>query len=105
MPIPPESVARVAADALNRRRYRAKTTLTPGGTATGVARARDLKNRRNFSEQTLVRMRAWFARHDTPAERRNRGKSPFTRASIAWDLWGGDAGRAWVERELEKLGR
>jgi hypothetical protein len=49
---------------------------------------------------TLQRMRSFFARHDTPAEREARRKDPYSPAAIAWDLWGGDAGRRWVERVL-----
>lgn len=104
MPRPPAAVAETAASALIRRRYRARTTLTPGGTAAGVQMARDLKNRRPIGTKRLLRMRAWFARHDTEAQRRNRSTNPFSRASIAWDLWGGDEGRAWCIAELKKAG-
>ena len=104
MPKPPVAVADTAADALIRRRYRARTTLTPGGTQTGVSMARDLKNRRPIGTKRLLRMRAWFARHDTAAQRRNREANAFSRASIAWDLWGGDEGRAWCIAELKKAG-
>ena len=61
----------------------------------GVARARDLSGGRAVSEKTKARMRSFFARHDTPEERKAR-KDPMSRASIAWDLWGGDAGRRWA---------
>lgn len=102
MPKPPKNVQKAAERGLKNRRKRAKSTKRPGGTTVGVARARDLKNRRNVSDKTLKRMKAFFDRHDTAAERRNRKKSSTSRAAIAWDLWGGNAGRRWVNRELKK---
>ena len=92
----PARVRRTAAKALERRRARARRTARPGGTAVGIARARDLANNRALSKSSLKRMRSFFARHDTPAEQRARARDKFSPASIAWDLWGGDAGRAWV---------
>jgi hypothetical protein len=99
---PPKSVRAAARRGLKNRRERAKKTKTPGGTRVGVARARDLKNGKNIPPKTLKRMKSFFARHDTAASRKNRNKSPKSRASIAWDLWGGNAGKKWVERELKK---
>lgn len=98
--IAPPSVARTARSALARRRERSRLTARPGGTAVGVARARDLANGRPLSERTLKRMRSFFARHDTPAEQAARARNPYSPASIAWDLWGGNAGRRWVETVL-----
>jgi hypothetical protein len=46
--------------------------------------------------QTINRMISFFARHDTPAERRNRRVDPNGRASISWGLWGGNPGRTWA---------
>ncbi|NBP73707.1 MAG: hypothetical protein EBU57_11260, partial [Alphaproteobacteria bacterium] len=35
-----------------------------GGTAVGVARARDIKNRANLSPSTVKRMHSFFSRHE-----------------------------------------
>lgn len=105
MPKPPSSVQRAAARGLARRKARAKTTQRPGGTAVGVARARDLSGGRNVSERTLKRMKAFFDRHDNVKESTARRRNPSSPASIAWDLWGGSAGRQWAQRELRKLER
>lgn len=104
MPVPPPTVRRVAARALERRRERRKTTQRPGGTAVGVARARDLARGADLPYRTLLRMRSFFARHDTPAERAARRESDMSPAAIAWDLWGGNAGYRWVKSQLRRRG-
>ena len=94
-PTPPLEVAKVAADALDRRRR--SRAPRPGGTSVGIARARDLKNRVNLSDDTIARTRSFFARHDTPQTRAARRRDRNSPAAISWDLWGGDAMRAWLE--------
>ena len=77
-----------------------------GGTEVGVARARDLVNRRNLSIDTVRRMYSYFARHtvDKQAEGFNNGEEGFPSAGrIAWELWGGDAGESWANRITQKL--
>jgi hypothetical protein len=80
-----------------------------GGTAVGVARARDISNRKNLSPSTVARMVSFFARHGV-----NEGKNKLPNGDpsnhyIAWLLWGGNAGRTWanakwnaIKREREK---
>jgi hypothetical protein len=75
-----------------------------GGTAVGVARARDLSNRTNLSPETVARMYSFFSRHEVDkqgkdwdnAERPSNGK-------IAWLLWGGDSGYAWSKQKWEAI--
>jgi mannose/fructose-specific phosphotransferase system component IIA len=87
---PNKQSAATARAALERRRQRAKSTKRPGGTRVGVARARDISNRRTLPAATVQRVRSFFARHDTAAERAARKRDPNSPAAIAWDLWGGD---------------
>jgi hypothetical protein len=100
-PVPPPEVARVARGALRRRRDSQRSR--PGGTAVGLARARDLANRRNVSRDTLERMVSFFQRHDGHQERKAR-RDPTSPAAVAWDLWGGDPGREWATESLDRLG-
>lgn len=98
---PPAAVAKVAERALAWRQGFGR-----GGTMVGVARARDLKNRRPLSLQTLHRMMSYFARHkvDRKALGFHEGERGFPSAGrIAWDLWGGDEGVLWVRAQLEKV--
>ena len=74
----------------------------------GIARARDLKNQRQIPLQTIKRMHSFFARHaiDSLASGWYRDEAGFPSAGrIAWELWGGNAGLAWVERILGKVSR
>ena len=77
-----------------------------GGTEVGVARARDLSNRRELSIDTVRRMYSYFARHqvDKQAEGFFQGEDGFPSAGrIAWELWGGDEGQSWSSRIVERL--
>jgi HK97 family phage prohead protease len=77
-----------------------------GGTAIGVARARDIVNRRALSVQTVQRMSSYFARHavDKQAEGFRADEPGFPSAGrIAWALWGGDAGQSWSAEILNSL--
>jgi len=78
-----------------------------GGTAVGVARARDLSNGKSLPLETINRMVSYFARHEVDKKGENWGNaSNPSRGFIAWLLWGGDAGRTWAnsiaEREKKK---
>ncbi|WP_206215764.1 hypothetical protein, partial [Pseudomonas viridiflava] len=55
---PPKTVANAAARGLRLREQHGR-----GGTAIGVARARDLSAQKQLSAQTIRRMHAYFARH------------------------------------------
>jgi capsid protein len=79
-----------------------------GGTEVGVARARDIANRRNLSPDTIGRMVSYFARHEV--DKQGQGWSEDqdgypSAGRIAWALWGGDAGRAWAERKQAEITR
>ncbi len=85
-----------------------------GGTAVGVARARDIGNMVNLSPDTIARMNSFFARHrvDLDATGARSGEEGYPSAgAIAWMLWGGDpndpdgAGVAWAARKVEELDR
>ena len=79
-----------------------------GGTAVGVARARDIAGGRNLSEDTVRRMASYFARHEV--DKKGKGWSPggegFPSAGrIAWALWGGDAGARWASKVVGQFDR
>jgi HK97 family phage major capsid protein len=77
-----------------------------GGTEVGIARARDIVNGRDLSEETIGRMVSYFARHevDKEAEGFRPGEDGYpSNGRIAWALWGGDPGKTWAEREWAKI--
>jgi hypothetical protein len=79
-----------------------------GGTAVGVARARDISNGKELSISTINRMVSYFARHEV--DKKGQGWSPgedgFPSAGrIAWALWGGDAGRTWANSIADRMNK
>ena len=96
---PTESMANNA-----RRGLELRAKFGRGGTAVGVARARDLVNGRDLSPETVARMYSFFSRHEVDkqgkdwdnAERPSNGK-------IAWLLWGGDSGFAWSTQKWKAI--
>ena len=90
---PTEEMAANAARGLELRRKHGK-----GGTEIGVARARDISNRKNLSPETVRRMHAFFSRHE-----KNKAGGEDDAGYIAWMLWSGDAGRDWAKRKVEQM--
>ena len=73
-----------------------------GGTAVGVARARQIVNRQELSPRTVRRMVSFFARHevDEEAEGFRPGEDGYPSAGrIAHALWGGSPGRTWANEK------
>jgi hypothetical protein len=70
-----------------------------GFTATGRRRAAQLAAGGTVSRDTVARMRSYFARHtvDRQAKGFFAGEQNYpSPGRVAWDAWGGDAGRTWV---------
>lgn len=75
-----------------------------GGTAVGVARARDISNRANLSDRTILKMHSYFARHAVDSSAPGWGDASDPSAGwIAWLLWGGDSGRTWARVRRDKI--
>ena len=99
--IPPQGAREEAQKGLEWRREYGR-----GGTEVGVARARDISNGVNLSDDTIARMVSYFARHEVDKE--GEGWSPGedgypSNGRIAHALWGGDPGRAWAERRWAQI--
>jgi hypothetical protein len=69
---------------------------------TGIRRGEQLATRSPVTVDDMIVMRAWFDRHEV--DKRGEGWGVDSKGYQAWLLWGGDAGRAWVEKKLEELG-
>jgi hypothetical protein len=70
-----------------------------GFTATGRRRAAQLAEGGTVNRDTVARMRSYFARHgvDRKAKGFFAGEQNYpSPGRVAWDAWGGDAGRTWV---------
>jgi len=95
---PPESVRNAAKRGLALRREFGR-----GGTAVGIARARDLARGARLSASTIKRMVSFFARHGSYAK--DPDPSAPSTGYIAWLLWGGDAGKRWAQSIAKRLER
>ncbi|MBF0665480.1 MAG: hypothetical protein IR159_08065 [Brevundimonas sp.] len=90
---PPDAVAEAA-----RRGLALRETHGRGGTGVGVRRAEGLMAQAPVSDRDITSIYSYFARH--AVDQRGRDWSNRTRPSagyIAWQLWGGDAGRDWID--------
>lgn len=74
-----------------------------GGTAVGVARARDLSGGKNVSRSTVARMSS-FARHLAQKESKPTDGGPSAQR-IAILLWGGRTGIKWANSVMSRLKR
>lgn len=77
-----------------------------GGTLVGVARARDISNKRELSAETIRRMHSYFSRHEVDKQGQgfSQGEEGYPSAGrIAWALWGGDPGQSWARARAEKM--
>jgi hypothetical protein len=100
---PTDSMANNARRGLEMRREYGR-----GGTEVGVARARDLANKKNLSPETVGRMYSYFSRHEV--DKKGKGWSPGSEGypsngRIAWLLWGGDAGFSWAKSKWSQIQR
>jgi capsid protein len=96
--VPTTAMASNAERALEVRRNKPQSQR--GMTAVGLARARDISNRRELSIETVKRMKAYFDRHEVDKEGstwEEQGKG-----WQAWNGWGGDAGRTWAEKIVSR---
>ena len=69
---------------------------------TGMRTARRIASGEVDKEQ-LELMDAWFARHGESEKESKARQDKTSKAAIAWALWGGTPGRAWVKRALRSL--
>ena len=106
---PPEGVRSAAARGLELRAKWKRGGITNSeassqGIGSGVQRATNLKNGDAISLMTIKRMRAFFSRHEknyAPDKKMPDGGP--TAGTIAWLLWGGNAGRDWANSVLSRV--
>ena len=96
---PPQGVREAAARALEVRE--SKPASQRGMTPVGIARARDLKNGRELSPDTVRRMLAYFTRHESDKD--GATWSDQGKGWQAWHGWGGDAGFAFARKVVGQM--
>jgi hypothetical protein len=99
--IPTDAMADNARRALEIREK--KPMSQRGMTSVGIARARDIMNKRPMSEDTVRRMKAFFDRHE--ADKQGETWDEQGKGYQAWNGWGGDAGYSWSTAIVERLNK
>jgi capsid protein len=99
--IPTDAMADNARRALEIREK--KPMSQRGMTSVGIARARDLMNKRPMSEDTVRRMKAFFDRHEI--DKQGETWDEQGKGYQAWMGWGGDEGYAWSTAIVERLNK
>ncbi|MFC5847532.1 DNA-binding protein [Deinococcus petrolearius] len=75
-----------------------------GGTEVGQHMAEKLAGGGDLSEEEVRHVAAYFPRHaHDHLDQTGQGGAKPSRGYVAWLLWGGDEGRAWSERNVERL--
>ena len=93
---PPKGVQSAAKRAL---KWISEGKAGDGFTSTGRTRASQLASGKAVTRRTVTRMKSYFARHtvDRKANGFFAGETGYPSAGrVAWDAWGGDAGKSWV---------
>jgi predicted ABC-type ATPase len=93
---PPQGVREAARRALD---WIEEGKAGSGFTSVGRRRAQQLAAGEKISRDTVMRMKSFLARHavDRKAQGFNRGEKGYPSAGrVAWDAWGGDEARTWV---------
>ena len=100
MPVAPKYIADQAKKALEIRKTLPKSRQA--GTLVGLARANQLANGENLSEETLIRMRSYLirARENYRQAKRAGLNASNSKAIQSYMLWGGPKALAWVNEQL-----
>ena len=99
---PPAGAASAAQKALDFRDEHGDEVKA--GTRVGWTRANQLANREELSLETVKRMHSFFSRHDGNQSISDDNKNTPWKDNgyVAWLLWGGDAGKSWAEKIVNK---
>lgn len=99
---PPERVRAAARRALG---WIEEGKQGSGFTSVGRRRAQQLADGEPVSADTIRRMRSFFSRHEVnrSAKGFKQGQEGFpSPGRVAWDAWGGDAGRSWANQQFRR---
>jgi hypothetical protein len=89
------------------QRYRDwKAEGRDGGTSVAARRAGQILSGDPLSEQTVITMAAWFARHEV--DKQGQGFAPDEEGypspgRVAWAAWGGDPGQRWSTAKADTI--
>lgn len=96
---PPKAVGEAAKKGLDLREQHGR-----GGTEVGVRRARQLSEGKALNARDIKSMYSYFARHEVDKQGKGwNDKEKPSAGRIAWELWGGEAGKTWVGKVHKQM--
>ena len=89
------------------RQYRKwKEQGEPGGTDDAARRATQILSGNELSPDTVIKMNAWFARHEVDKQGKgfNSGEEGYpSKGRVAWSAWGSDSGQTWARSKSNAI--
>jgi hypothetical protein len=104
MPETFKPTAKMAANA--KKGLKLRDDFGRGGTDVGVRRAEQLAAQDDVTAEDMKSMHSYFARHEVDKDGKTHewgSDSDPSAGYIAWLLWGGDEGKEWADRHVEKF--
>jgi len=102
--VPPIEVINTAQRALNAVKANKLVQSDGSNEGSGLQKAKSLIAKEPVTHAQLKRMKAFFDNNASLMARERAANRNVNNSAIiqSWELWGGDAGRTWVEREIRK---
>lgn len=103
--VPSNEVSNAAKNALNVVNSNKLIQSTGSNEGSGLEKAKSLINKEPVTHAQLKRMKAFFDNNASVVARERTSNKNINNSAIiqSWELWGGDIGRSWTERELRKI--
>jgi hypothetical protein len=103
--VPPVEVAKAASEAINAVTNNRVSGNSGGNEGSGTQKARSLANREPMNHAQLKRMKAFFDKNEEAVKNElSHGRNMSNSGIIqSWNLWGGDAGRQWANRQISSV--
>jgi hypothetical protein len=100
--IPSDEVSNSVKNALNIIEKNNLINSEGSNEGSGIQKAKSLINKEPMNHSQLKRMKAFFDNNEEEVSKeKNAGKSINNSSKIqSWELWGGTAGRQWVEKQI-----
>jgi hypothetical protein len=101
---PPENVIKTCKEALSVVEKNDLIEETSSNEGSGKSKAKSIVEGKPMSHSQLKRMKAYFDNHfeEVKSERVKGNTIENSGILQSWDLWGGDAGKSWVEKTLNQ---
>jgi hypothetical protein len=102
--LPPEDVINTCKKALDIVSKNDLINTTSSNEGSGKSKAKSIVEEKPMSHSQLKRMKAYFDNHFEEAKSEKVKGNTIENSGIlqSWDLWGGDAGKSWVEKTLNQ---